>query len=261
MVSGSSEKIQQSFSRASIKYDILAGLHREIGRELTRKLRELHKDFSTILDVGMGTGWLTNRLAHIFPEAKVTGLDYAPGMIEQARKQEGPFECVLADINDAPFPDGAFDLVTSNLAFQWMTPVDQAFGQCHRILKNEGVIQGTMFGRETFRELFDVLDQPSLHSGRPAKVQRLPSVEDVKKGLTSAGFQNVSVDYERIKVRYEDLMDLLQWLKGIGANRLERNFFIGKDKLQELCRTYDATYRDHLGVYATLEVVWFNGSK
>ena len=258
MVSGSDIQVQNAFSRASIRYDVLAGLHREIGRELTRKLRESKKDFRTILDVGMGTGWFTNRLARVFPEAKVTGLDYAPGMIEQAARQEGPFEIILADISEPPFADGSFDLVTSNLAFQWMMPVTQAFGQCRRILSDQGVMCGTLFGRETFRELFAVLEK---EAGPSARIQRLPDVEEIKKGLQQAGFKDISVDYERIKVRYENLMDLLQWVKGVGANRLERNFYVGKDSLQRLCDIYDATYCDHLGVYATLEVIWFECRK
>lgn len=260
MASGSDHQVQQAFSKASIRYDILAGLHREIGRELTGKLRAAKKDFSSVLDVGMGTGWFTNRLAHVFPEAAVTGMDYAAGMLEQSRRHEGAFERVLADIHRPPFADGQFDLVTSNLAFQWMTPVEHSFQQCHRLLKDDGLICGTMFGRETFRELFASLDRLDLNSGA-ARIQRLPSTEDVRSGLIAAGFQNVRVDEERIKARYENLMDLLYWVKGIGANRLEKNMFIGKDRLQELCRMYDETYRDHLGVYATLEVIWFEGKK
>ena len=259
MVSGSNLKVQQAFSRASMRYDVLASLHREIGRELTKKIRVHHKDFASILDVGMGTGWFTNRLAHIFPESRVVGLDYALGMIEKAKQHEGPFQMVVADMIQPPFLDGQFDLITSNLAFQWMTPIDEAFQQSHRILSDGGFLCGTLFGRETFYELFALIEKE--FSDEEIQIQRLPSVEEIRNAFVKNGFLDVSVDYERIKVRYTNLMDLLHWVKGLGANRLERNFYLGKNRLKHLCEIYDATVRDHLGVYATLEVIWFKGKK
>ena len=80
------QKIRKAFSDAAVQYDVLTGLHKEIGRELIHKVKE--RECQRILDVGMGTGWLTNRLTYFFPESNVVGIDFASGMIEMA-KQKG----------------------------------------------------------------------------------------------------------------------------------------------------------------------------
>ena len=59
------QRIRNAFSDASIQYDVLTGMHKEIGRELVDKIKD-HEPAQYILDVGMGTGWLTNRLTYFF---------------------------------------------------------------------------------------------------------------------------------------------------------------------------------------------------
>ena len=90
------QKIRKAFSDAAMQYDILAGLHKEIGRELIKK-NISRENTNTILDVGMGTGWLTGKLSFYFPESKVVGIDFAPGMIKAAKDSEHTFTMIQAD--------------------------------------------------------------------------------------------------------------------------------------------------------------------
>jgi ubiquinone/menaquinone biosynthesis C-methylase UbiE len=69
-----------------------------------------------ILDVGTGTGVVAKGLAGRYPEAEVVGIDFSPGMIEEARRQL-PAELagrVAFEVGDAAAldcADGAFELV------------------------------------------------------------------------------------------------------------------------------------------------------
>ena len=71
---------------------------------------------SRVLDLGTGTGLAAFVAARRFPEAEVVGVDLAPGMVEQARRNT-PMELAervrfeQADAVRLPFEDGAFDLV------------------------------------------------------------------------------------------------------------------------------------------------------
>src|SRR3989338_4134445 len=89
------DKIRRAFSDAAPQYDVLTGLHKEIGRELLAKAAADEGsgpilDVGTvpiptfILDVGMGTGWFTGRLKNCFPDARVVGIDFAAGMVDVA---------------------------------------------------------------------------------------------------------------------------------------------------------------------------------
>ena len=256
------QKIRKAFSDAAMQYDALSGLHKEIGRELTAKIQ--HCDpCGRILDIGMGTGWFTGRLANMFPEATVVGIDSAPGMIGRAREQQGSFHIIQADAACLPFTDGAFDIITSNLAYQWVGDLTQAMAQCRAQLTANGTLCFTMFGYNTLKELFEALEQCSDIGGKDkaGAFSRLADDKQVGQALREAGFQDVRVDAERIKVRFEDMMSLVKWVKDIGANALPRDTYIGKDLLLRADRYYNGHFRDRLGVYATFEVIWVHARR
>lgn len=72
-----------------------------------------------IFDLGCGPGNSTALLAAAFPEARITGIDNSPAMIEAARRALPGAEFALADLA-AWRPDDAPDLLFSNAAFQWV---------------------------------------------------------------------------------------------------------------------------------------------
>lgn len=255
------KRIRQAFSGAARQYDTLAGLHREIGRELTRKIRE-GQPRGDILDVGMGTGWFTNRLKHFFPEARVVGVDSAAGMVARAAGLEEEFYPLRADARALPLRCGSMGVVTSNLAYQWVGNLPEAFAENRRVLREGGLMAMTMFGRDTFRELFDALARAREFSGgEPLRLYRLATAGQVCRALEEAGFKSIRTDEERIKVRYPDLRAILKWIRDIGANALSPGVFIGKDLLVRAEDYYNATYCDRLGVYTTFEVIWVSARK
>jgi malonyl-CoA O-methyltransferase len=251
------KKIRQSFSDAATQYEILTSMHNEIGHELVKKVIPIEQ-CGRILDVGMGTGRMTRRLSYYFPESKVIGMDFASGMIEEAKKKQEKHLIIQADARGLPFQNESIDIIVSNLAYQWIENLTDAFGQCHRSLKQDGVFCITLFGRETFRELFESIDAVSKQE---CKIKRLASVQNVEQAVKGAGFKNIEVDYERIKTHFPDLKSLLKWIKDIGANCLDKNVFIGKDMLSSVDRYYEEHYKDRLGIYATLEVIWVKAAK
>lgn len=256
------KKIRQSFSNAAISYDVLSGLHREIGRELIAKVKDVEPS-QRILDVGMGTGYLTKRLTHFFPEAQVVGIDFAEGMVAYAKKECEGFQIIQADAAALPFHDKTFDLVVSNLAYQWVEDLPSAFSLCHQKLNDKGVFALTVFGHETFKELFESLRESwsKLREGRTFHIRRLATQDQLKDALSRAGFSDIEIDYERINVHFPSMGDLLQWIKNIGANHLPKDIYVGKDLLLQTNEYYERHFKDHLGICATFEIIWVNARK
>lgn len=70
----------------------------------------------SVLDVGCGTGMLSEQLLSAFPSCRLTGVDLSPAMVERARARlAGRAEVREADAERLPFHDGVFDLVVCKI--------------------------------------------------------------------------------------------------------------------------------------------------
>lgn len=259
-------KIRRAFSEAAGHYDVLTALHKEIGRELLAMAVGGSPEAAgpdavdAVLDVGMGTGWLTGRLKDCFPDACVVGLDAAGGMIETARRLAKGFTIVQADAGCLPFHGGSFDRVVSNLAYQWVGDLSGAWTACHRVLKDGGSLYATVFGHRTFQELFEALAK-TRGDGHGLAIVRLAGKGEIAAALNQAGFRDMRVAEETIRAHFPDMMAMVKWIKATGANALMKDVFVGRDWLEKAGAYYDTTFRGRLGVYATFEVIWVEARK
>ncbi|MBN1869137.1 MAG: methyltransferase domain-containing protein [Candidatus Omnitrophica bacterium] len=256
------QKVRDGFSDAALRYDSLADVHKNIGRRLIEKASPQNVQLP-LLDIGMGTGWFTQQLTAVFPTVMVVGLDFAPGMVSRAREREGRFKIVLADAASLPFKEETFDMIVSNLAYQWVEDLPLAFAQCRTRLSRTGKLYLTMFGRETFRELFSALDTclRERSSKNDFTIHRLADRRQVENALTVAGFRSIHVESEYLRAHFPDMMSLVKWIKDIGANALSRDVYMGKDLFHQAGRYYNARFKDPRGVYATFEVIWVEAGR
>lgn len=72
-----------------------------------------------VIDLGCGTGRLTERLRARWPHAEVVGLDSSPAMLEQARGDFPAIEWIEADIAGWA-PEEKIDIIMSNAALHWL---------------------------------------------------------------------------------------------------------------------------------------------
>jgi SAM-dependent methyltransferase len=95
-----------------------------------------------LLDVGCGSG-LFCRLA-LDAGATVSGIDSAIDVLAIARERVPEAEIVVGDIEELPWPDATFDVVTGIAAFSYTERPGRALREAARVLKPEGrVVIGT----------------------------------------------------------------------------------------------------------------------
>jgi SAM-dependent methyltransferase len=92
---------------------------------------------AAVLEVGCGTGQLTERLA--CSGFRLTAIDIGPSMIAAARRRLPGAEVSFAvtSFEDLAAADASFDLVISSAAFHWIDP-EVAFGKSARLLRPGG---------------------------------------------------------------------------------------------------------------------------
>lgn len=95
----------------------------------------------SVLDVGCGTGMLSERLLGAFPSCRLAGVDLSPAMVERARARlAGRAEVREADAERLPFHDGVFDLVVCNDSFHHYPDPGRAAFQMWRVLRKGGAL-------------------------------------------------------------------------------------------------------------------------
>ncbi|MCF2146202.1 methyltransferase domain-containing protein [Desmonostoc muscorum LEGE 12446] len=89
----------------------------------------------SILDLGSGTGQLTEKIAQA--GAQVWGIDSAPAMIEKARENYPHIRFDIADATNFQV-EQPFDAVFSNAVLHWVKQADSAIASIHQALKPRG---------------------------------------------------------------------------------------------------------------------------
>ncbi len=201
-------RVAHAFSRAAPRYDALATAQRQIGQRLWDALPA---DARNVLDIGCGTGYWTQQLAERYPRTQVTGLDLAPGMLEQARQQYG--DAIAWQQGDAAalaFNDRSVDLVFSNLAIQWCRDIGAVMDNIYRVLRPGGQAHITTLLPGTLEEI-------ALAWQRPEALLQTPHHASVERAIADSGLtvarQNAAVE----RFYYPDLRAVMASIKGIGA--------------------------------------------
>jgi len=257
-----SKKVQNAFSRSASCYDRLSSLQQRIGEELFFYLPQ-EKDYRFILDVGMGTGRMTQKLSALFPQAKISGIDFAQGMVSWAKRQYSSFYVVQADAVHLPFRSHVFDLIYSNSAYQWVGNLKQAFQEVYRVLKRQGIFSMAMFAQKSLGELFESLEYSCDYrlAASDLPLRKLAEKNCVYEALQQSGFQDINIESRIIKVTFFDMFALLRWLKSIGANSHKEKMFLGRGVLLKANEYYKKNFKENEGVYATFEIVSVNAKK
>jgi ubiquinone/menaquinone biosynthesis C-methylase UbiE len=95
-----------------------------------------------ILDLGCGTGEITRRLAGLYPQARVTGVDILEGNLALARRdhtdRDDRVDYEAGDAFALRFPDASFDLVVCRHMSQAVPHFERVLDEIGRVLRSGG---------------------------------------------------------------------------------------------------------------------------
>jgi len=97
-----------------------------------------------VLDIGSGPGFLACEMAEaVGPGGSVRGIDSSDAMLSVARQRKpgtgsAPVEFGPGQATELPFPDGAFDVVTSTQVYEYVQDIPAALAEARRVLRPGG---------------------------------------------------------------------------------------------------------------------------
>jgi len=170
-------------------------------------------------DIGCGSGMAAQIAAEL--GAEVSGLDASETLLAIARERVQPSDFRLGEMEDLPFPEGFFDVVTGFNAFQYASDPVRALAEAKRIAKPDGQVVvmtwGTPAGMPAaslLAALKPLLPPPPPGAPGPFALSEESALRDF---ASQAGLQTIEVKDVNCEWFYADLPTALRGLGSSGV--------------------------------------------
>jgi trans-aconitate 2-methyltransferase len=171
-------------------YDRTSGPQQAWASDVLARLDGIAPD-ATVLDVGCGTGRVTEALPDLVPHGRVLAIDASEQMVELARRRLGDRAQVWCqDVLDLDL-DAEVDLVVSTAALHWVPDHDRLWERLAHALKPGGRLEIQCGGKGNVQRVQDTIDEVVAELA-PELVGWSPWVfagpEETEERLRRAGF-------------------------------------------------------------------------
>ncbi len=254
--------VKKSFNAGAATYDDNAALQRRLLEGLLAFANCGNLQPQRILDIGIGTGSLSARLAAMFPRAQVCGCDLAENMLLRARGKSAAtgLRLFAADAESLPLEASCCELAASSFTLQWLNSLDMAMHEALRVLRPGGLFFFAVFGAHTFQELrecfYQACSETGYDQGDAFAVPHTRASAD--EALRRAGFASAATESLKIIEWYDSVAGLARAIKGMGARNASprRNRTPGVRRIwRRMAELYETRYGRGGRIPATYEVI------
>lgn len=176
----------------------------------------------TVLDVGCGTGDLTNKI-HDFGVC-VTGIDQSEHMIKEARKKYPHLTFRIADATELTYKNN-FDAVFSNATLHWIKKPKKALTSIYNSLKKDGRFVAELGGEGNVHQITSEIINQIKSVGLPYKEEQFPwyfpSVGEYTTLMEEVGFTVTLVAYFHRPTPLHGVNGLRNWIEMFGITLFE----------------------------------------
>lgn len=239
------EQVITHFNRGSATYQQAAGLQAQVAQKLADRLPTVSA--AHVLEMGCGTGLLSQHLLSAFPDAQFLFTDIAPAMLKQCQQRYGnlvntQFVCLDGESFSSAV---AFDLIISSMTFHWFLQVANSIKNIIAHLKPGGRLLFAMLGNDSLQEWQTICRAANLPLATP--------IFPARNQLTIE-LPNVKFESQIITEIYPNLYAFLRTLKLLGATAPRAGYVpLTADKLRALFRKFNTeiamTYEVIYGEY------------
>lgn len=209
------EKVRAAFEGAD-HYDEFGIVQRNVAEDLATALVKLNLPSEPkTLEVGCGTGFLTESMLRFGMPGDFVITDVAPAMIERTRNKIGDGPDIRYAVLDAEYGEpegGPFDLICANLALQWFDDPRAAIGRMIDWLAPDGHLVVTILTSGTFAEWREACEAEGVKPGTPD----FPEPADLKDWFPEA--MRTAPSGHHYRMIYKDAPAFITTLRGLGAS-------------------------------------------
>jgi malonyl-CoA O-methyltransferase len=194
-------EVAKAFGNAALNYDANASFQKNVVATLAGFLPE--KTAPCVLEIGCGTGFLTEYLVHKYPQGRLLVTDLSPEMVGFCRNKFSGATNMGFDVMDADAPETGiqFDVIATSMAVQWCDDTQKALDKLAGMLKPQGQLVFSTLGPQCLYEWRD--------STREAGIEFAGIVP--QQDLTGVVYETKEVK------QYSNAPEFLKKMKVIGA--------------------------------------------
>lgn len=225
------KEVTAGFNRGALTYNGAAKLQEKVAKELSLRLSGI--EASEILEVGCGTGLLSQYLFQSFPQAEFVLIDIASKMIDvchQRFNHANKINLLCAD-GEALAINQDFNLIASSMTIHWFANPLESMQKLALQLKPGGKFIFSMLGTSSLSEWKSICSEFNVSDATPI----FPDFNFVRKELSEFVFEK-----KLIKHSYKNIQDFLSSLKLLGATTPRKDYTpLPSGKLREIMRVYN----------------------
>ncbi len=222
--------IKQRFKKKLNSYNNNASIQKQMAEKLTEILP--NNPYSSVLEIGCGTGFLTKLLNKNINYKDYTAIDIVPDCLEYISDIDHNIKFVCEDIEEFIKTDNKkYDLIISNAAFQWIENLSEFLTELINRLNFRGILLFSIFGKENFREIYYIL-------GKTLKYY-------TKNEMTNKfSDYNIQIQEEIRIMSFKSPKDVLKHIQKTGVNALSEEVWTKQD-LINFEKEYNAICANH----------------
>ena len=241
-------EVGKSFERSFAIYEKSAHVQKRIASRLARlTLKRVEPgDVKSVLEIGAGTGFLTEILASEIKNAHWYLNDSSSRSIDYVREIfDTPPTFIAGDAQIQELPSG-MDLIVSSSCFQWFDSLGDFIEKLAKISSKNAIMAFSTFLPDNFREIRAL-------TGKGLNYVGIVGIESMIK---RAGFELLCAEAETIKLSFEKPIDVLKHLRDTGVTGTFAEFWT-PSKMKAFSRQYSDFFSDGKGVSLTYRPAYF----
>jgi malonyl-CoA O-methyltransferase len=204
------QQIKHAFNRAHDLYDQHCALQEQVGHTLLALIKQQCDQADSIIDLGCGTGLITEKLTQLYAYQQFHAVDIASGLLAKARTRL-PVNIIFHETDFNTLPKHDFDLVFSNMALHWSDDIDATLRSIQPLLKPQATLAFSLPIAGTLAEL-----------NNHYAINAFPEVEHITQALTTVGCEVKAFQYEEITRSFPSTLAALKSIKQVGASHASR---------------------------------------
>ncbi len=206
-----------------MSFDVSGDAYDRFMGRYSRELAPVFADFAgvnsglSVLDVGCGSGVLTEELAHRVCPENVSAVDPSP-LVEACAARVPGADVRTGAAERLPWPDDSFDAALAQLVIHFLDDPVVGVAEMRRVARPGGTVAACSWDFPAMRLLRTFWESVrQLEPSAPGESLPYATLDGLAKLGDEAGLESVETDALEVESRYEDFGELWEtFLLGVG---------------------------------------------